>query len=57
MDVIVEDLSEFNPKKITIAIEYPYEQEILVEFLKDALQRGLPGDLDDLFRRILEGLN
>ena len=57
MDVMIEDLSEFTPKKVTIAIECQFNQEILTSFLKDALRKGLPGDLDDLFRRILDGLS
>jgi len=57
MEAIVEDLEGFTPKRISIAITERYEQELLMEFLRDALRRGLAGDLEDLCRQILRGLN
>ena len=56
MNVIVEDLMEFTPKKVTITINEPYELDILTEFLRDNLRRDLCGDLEDLCRQILKGL-
>jgi len=57
MYVIVEDLQEFVPKKIVIAVTEEYHKELLTGFFQDALRRGLVGDLEDLCRQILKGLN
>ena len=57
MDVLIEDLEDFTPKKIIIVVNEVYEQELLKGFLQDALRRGLVGDLEDICRRILGGLN
>ena len=57
MDVCIEDLEDFTPKKIIIVVNEAYEQELLKGFLQDAIRKGIPGDLDDLFCRILGGLN
>ena len=57
MDVLIEDLEDFTPKKIIIVVNEVHEQELLKGFFQGALRKSLPGDLDDLFRRILGGLN